>query len=369
VVGEGPEEALGVGEVGGADAVAGGVVGFGVGIIFADEVGGEAGVVVGVGLAVRHVGRVERKDFQTGLEVAEEELVIARVVAGGLGERDAVGGSVGETEAEIVGLDLGVGGAFGAGTGGGDAGQEAAGGIAGDDVGRDAGKELMRLGLPGLDAVEGFAELGVGLAADAVGDAGLGHEIALVGGVDEHFGADDAAGFEADRGQAGAGFLDGAGEIEALAAEDGEVVLAHEVLEDFFRDVRLEGPHGGLAGVGGGLADAAIRADRLAGPGLGARVVLGDALVELAGEAADGAFVADVGLAEAAAAEAAEAGVGADENDGVAETGGLDGGHDAAGGAAVDADFGFDGRGHGGAGGAEGQGEAAEEGERGFHGG
>jgi ornithine--oxo-acid transaminase len=37
---------LGVGEVGGADAVAGGVIGFRVGIIFADEVGGEAGVVV-----------------------------------------------------------------------------------------------------------------------------------------------------------------------------------------------------------------------------------------------------------------------------------------------------------------------------------
>ena len=244
-------------------------------------------------------------------------------------------------------MDLGVGGAFGAGTGGGDAGQEAAGGIAGDDVGRDAGKKLVGLGLPGLDAVEGFAELGVGLAADAVGDAGLGHEVALVGGVDEDFGADDAAGFEADRGQARAGFLDGAGEIEALAAEDGEVVLAHEVLEDFFRDVRFEGPHGGFAGVGGGLADAAIRADRLAGPGLGTSVVLGDALVEIAGETADGAFVADVGLAEAAAAESAEAGVGADENDGVAEAGGLDGGDDAAGGAAVDADVSFDGRGGG----------------------
>ena len=66
--------------------------------LFADEVGGEAGVVVGIGLAVRHVGRVERKDFQTGLEVAEEEFVITRVVAGGLGERAACvdGQTVGE---------------------------------------------------------------------------------------------------------------------------------------------------------------------------------------------------------------------------------------------------------------------------------
>ena len=75
--------------------------------------------------------------------------------------------------------------------------------------------------------------------------------------------------------------------------------------------------------------------------------MLGDALVEIAGETADGAFVADVGLAEAAAAESAEAGVGAHENDGVAEAGGLDGGDDATGGAAVDADVSFDGRGGG----------------------
>jgi hypothetical protein len=65
----------------------------------------------------------------------------------------------------------------------------------------------------------------------------------------------------------------------------------------------------------------------------------------LAGEAADGAFVADVGLAEAAAAEAAEVGVGVDEYDGLTEASGLDGGDDAAGGAAVDADSGFEGGG------------------------
>jgi len=265
VVGEGPEQALGVGEVGGADAVAGGVVGLGVGIVFADEVGGEAGVVIGVGLAVRHVGRVEREDFQASLEVAEKELVVARIVTGGLGKWDAVGGGVGEAEAEIVGLDLGIGGAFDAGAGGGDAGEEAAGGIAGHDVGGDTGEKLVGLGLLGLDAVEGFAELGVGLAADAVGDARFGHKVALVGGVYEHFGADDAAGLEVDRGETGADLFDGTGEIEALAAEDGELVFADVVLEDFFGDVGLERPHGGFAGVGGGLADAAGRSPEVAG--------------------------------------------------------------------------------------------------------
>jgi len=75
--------------------------------------------------------------------------------------------------------------------------------------------------------------------------------------------------------------------------------------------------------------------------------VLGDAFVELTGEAADGALVADVGLAEAAATETAEVGVGADENDRVAEPVGLHGGDDGAGGAAVDADLGLE-RGRGG---------------------
>jgi hypothetical protein len=68
---------------------------------------------------------------------------------------------------------------------------------------------------------------------------------------------------------------------------------------------------------------------------------LGDANVELASKAANGALVTDVGLAEAAAAEAAQVGVGVYEYDGVAEVGGLDGGDDGAGGAAVDTDGGF----------------------------
>ena len=49
-----------------------------------------------------------------------------------------------------------------------------------------------------LHAVERLAVLGVGLAADVVRHAGLGHQVAFVGGVDEHRPAKDPAAFHAD---------------------------------------------------------------------------------------------------------------------------------------------------------------------------
>ena len=64
--------------------------------------------------------------------------------------------------------------------------EEAARGVAGDDVGVDGHLELVADGVAGLDAVDRLAVLGVRLAADVVRDAGRGHQVALVGGVDEH---------------------------------------------------------------------------------------------------------------------------------------------------------------------------------------
>ena len=53
-----------------------------------------------------------------------------------------------------------------------------------------AGFQVVRAGpifLAVMDAVIGLPVLRVPLAGDGVGDAGSGHEIALVRGVDEHF--------------------------------------------------------------------------------------------------------------------------------------------------------------------------------------
>ena len=69
---------------------------------------------------------------------------------------------------------------------------------------------------------------------------------------------------------------------------------------------------------------------------LGLVVVLPDAMVELAGEAADDGLVAGVGEAEPARGEAAQMLVRADDDDGLAHALGLHRGGDRAGGAAVD---------------------------------
>ena len=76
-------------------------------------------------------------------------------------------------------------------------------------------------------------------------------------------------------------------------------------------------------------------------PRLGLVVVLPDAVVELAGEAADDGLVAGVGEPEAAAGEAAEVLVGPDDDDGLAHPLRLHRGGDGGGGAAVDDDVGL----------------------------
>ena len=120
----------------------------------------------------------------------------------------------------------------------------------------------------------------------------------------------------------------------------------------------FEGPHGVFgAGVAVGFAGEVSVAGFLLPLG-GVGVVLEDGGVELAGDAADGFFVADVGGAESAGGEATEVLGGFNEDGGAAHAGGLDGGGDACGGAAVDDDV------EGVGGGEGGGGEEGEEQER-----
>jgi len=62
-------------------------------------------------------------------------------------------------------------------------------------------------------------------------------------------------------------------------------------------------------------------------------------VIEVASETADDGFVARVGVAESATAQAAEMDVGSDDKDGLAHLLGLDGGDDPRGSAAVDDDI------------------------------
>ena len=133
-------------------------------------------------------------------------------------------------------------------------------------------------------------------------------------------------------------FDDALAAVEPLVAIDADLMLLDEILEHLLGHVRLEDPHRPLRAVDRRrpLALVAVLLALLPLPRLGLVVVLPDALVELAREAADDRLVAGVGEAEAAARQAAEVLVRADDDDGLAQALRLDGGDHAGGGAAVD---------------------------------
>ena len=170
-----------------------------------------------------------------------------------------------------------------------DAGDEAASFVAGDFVGADVAFELMALGVGGYDAVEGFVKLGLGLAADGVGDAGGGHEVAFVGGVDEHGAGVCLAGEHGEAWDAGVFFEDAAVAVEPLVAEYGDVVFFDEAFEDALGDAGLEYPHGAVLAVHGrgALAFVSVFGFLLLLPGGVFLVLQIDAVVEVAGESAD----------------------------------------------------------------------------------
>ena len=105
--------------------------------------------------------------------------------------------------------------------------------------------------------------------------------------------------------------------VEPLVAIDGDLMLPDEILEDLLGDVRLEDPHRALRAVDGrrALPLVAVLLALLPLPRLGLVVVLPDAVVELARQAADDRLVAGVGEPEAAARQPAEMPVRADDDD------------------------------------------------------
>lgn len=131
----------------------------------------------------------------------------------------------------------------------------------------------------GLHAVIFLAILGAGFAADVISDAGGGHEVALVGGVDEHLPGVGLAAEGGDRSDAGCGFFHAGGAVEPFVADDGDLILADEVLENLLGSGGLEDPRGAVFAVDGGraLALVAVFGFLLPAPRIGAVVVLPDA--------------------------------------------------------------------------------------------
>ena len=342
VVGDEVHEALLVGAVFVDDFLAAFVGGVGVVVVVADVVEGEGAVVVGVGLPVGSGVELVEELAPAGVEDAEDEFVLGGVVAFGFGEGDAVFGGFGVAGAEAVGLDAVVALAFDAGVLGADASEHAAFGVAGDFVGADGlfedAEVVAVVEDADLDAVVLLAIDAVGFPTDVEVDASGGHEVAFVGGVEEHFAGVGFAIEGGDGGDAGAVFFDAGGAVEEGLADDGDVEFFDPVVVDAFGDMRFEDP-GALGGVvegGVALAFVAVFGAFLLPPVFVSLVVEPGAVVELAGEAADDVFVAGVGPAEAAGGEAAEVFVRGDDDDGLAHLFGLDGGDDGGAGAAVD---------------------------------
>lgn len=105
------------------------------------------------------------------------------------------------------------------------------------------------------------------------------------------------------------------GEEDPIFSADIDVILRHELLEDFFGDGGAELPRFGFA------------------------VFLSNTAIKFSRQAANDEFVADVGFAQTAGGHSTEMPAGFDEDDGFAGLVRCDSGDNTAGRAAVDADI------------------------------
>src|ERR1035441_364155 len=94
--------------------------------------------------------------------------------------------------------------------------------------------------------VEGLIVFGIPLAPDRIADAGFGHQVPFISGINEHLGAIDLAVLHDYFRNAPALFLHGS---QALLEINAHLRLIEHLEEDVFGHMRLEGPHGGISGV------------------------------------------------------------------------------------------------------------------------
>src|ERR1035441_546404 len=158
--------------------------------------------------------------------------------------RQAVGGVLRIAQTEVVGLDAGVPFARRAAIAGLYEWQQPAARVTRLHIGIDRDRELM-LGRFGPDAVERFIVIRIPLAPDSVADSRLGHQVAFVGGIDEHASAKDLAVLHCDFRKTPTLFLDGS---QALLEIDGNLGFIEHLEEDVFRYMRLESPHSRVQG-------------------------------------------------------------------------------------------------------------------------
>ena len=226
-----------------------GVAGLGPRIVRADVVGGKAALVVAV--TVVKLGRVRRNRLR--FQVAFEQRVAVAVVARGLREWGAVGG-IREEHAEVVGLHFFVAVARLAGRLRGDCRQQSALGISRLAIRIHGHGKIVRLAE--LHAVDRLAVRRVALATDVIRDARGGHQIALVGRINEYFCAHRVAVLDADGLDARAVLHD---ILQPVLVVNGHARFLEQLLKRLLRLGRTEA---------GGLADLRIHFIRKSADGL-----------------------------------------------------------------------------------------------------
>ena len=305
MVRERPHQPPLVPEVRRGDPLALGVGGLRIGGATADQVRRKARAVVRVRLAVRHL-RIDPRQAvaieRTRLQVAQEHLVIELAVTVRLRERDAVLRIVREAHPKAVGLDAVVARAVRTRILGLDARQESARRIPLPDVGIDPVLHLVIDGQPPLDAVDRLAVDLVRLAPDRIGHARRGHQVPLVGAVEEYPAAVRVAAQRPDGLDSPVFDFDSELRltVEIFAAANVETVSLLPAFENRERRGRLERPHRVGALRAGALAVRTVVGERLPRPVLRIGIPRPHVAVELARDATEGLLAPDVGLAEPA---------------------------------------------------------------------
>ena len=155
-----------------------------------------------------------------------------------------------------------------------------------------------------LRAIMLFVEFGIRFPSDMIRNSGCGHEVAFVGRVDENLSSEGLTREHCNRDDSAIVEADAFGAIEPFIAKDGDSEFFHVIFEDLLGDAGFEDPHGALFLVHGHRALPLIAEGfaLLVHPGFGLLIVLPDAVVEVAGEAADDGFISAIRVAQTPAA-------------------------------------------------------------------
>ena len=229
------------------------VAGFGILVIRADVIGADGVHVVPVHLLPFAHERLDERGHAhiAGLEVSQQQLVVDVAIARRLFNRDAVCGIRRETDAVVVSLNLFVA-------------LTVLDSFARDNVRKQSARRVVRIyvrvhfggemilvllavvdagiGVASPDACHVFAILALGLASDGVGHTGCRHQIADVGGVDEHFPVIRVSAERGDGLDAPALHLHALPRraVEQFVVNDLHAGIGDHLLEHFFPDVRLK---------------------------------------------------------------------------------------------------------------------------------